>query len=147
MGDTPYHKFSMQQHWLKYQKINFFISWTMYMWVCCAPGEGYNYFGSSSNDLTFAIFTIVTTVFGWLWFFWNIVHLRPDTVNVVISLIYCVCMFITGALSTNIDVTPKRSQWQIDCIWGAASNAAVSLCFVVAGWFNAGRPMIFNMNK
>ena len=57
--------------YLNYSKINYFISWTMFMWFCTSPGQNYLYFKSGSTDgdsKTLAVFAIITSIFGWFYF-------------------------------------------------------------------------------
>ena len=70
-------KLKMQNHksklqFLKFSGTKWFISWTMFMWFCVAPGRNYMYFEDENKNADFlpeAVFSIIASIFGWFYFF------------------------------------------------------------------------------
>merc|ERR1711879_374943 len=124
-------------------KVNFFISWTMFMWFCTAPNHNYNYFKMSttntSAELATAVVCIIGTMFGFLWFFWNMEVVRPDTVNVVLTTCYALSTFIAAGTATQIPKIGGQTHWQVGLIWGIIANSALALIFITVKWWKQGR--------
>merc|ERR1711978_107234 len=82
----------------KMDKINWFISWTMFMWFCVSPNRGYLYFKEASSLLpdfeAEAVICIMTTIFGGFYFFWNIDQIRPDGISLILAFLYSAFMLV-----------------------------------------------------
>merc|ERR1712117_201474 len=131
--------------YLNYSKINFFISWTMFMWFCTSPGQNYMYFKSGSTDgdsKTLAVFAIITSIFGWFYFFWNMHQVRPDTVSMVLAFAYSISMLVCAIMQEIIKGNSPSGttfSWQFTLIWGAWVNSFIPIGSHVLAWLANGR--------
>ena len=89
-------------YYLKFTKINWFISWTMFMWFCVSPSRGYLYFKEANpvypDFEAEAVICIMTTIFGGLYFFWNCDQIRPDGVAVILAGLYTTFMLVNAII-------------------------------------------------
>merc|ERR1711941_254445 len=127
---------------LKWTKINWFISWTMFMWFCVSPNRGYLYFKEAIPSLpdfeAEAVICIMTTIFGGFYFFWNIDQIRPDGVSLILAFLYSTFMLVNAILYETTKSELPRVPWQSSAIWGAWVNSFIPVLNHLNAWKMGG---------
>ena len=118
------------------------------MWFCVAPGRNYMYFEDENKNADFlpeAVFSIIASIFGWFYFFWNMAQVRPDGVSFVLATSYSMSMLVCAVLANFNDNV--AGLWQISLIWGAWCNSFIVVIFQGTAWYLSGMKLLVSFDE